>query len=105
MVEVLRSRWRLEMSWDDVIKLRDELDVMLKSIRKSRNIIPVATSTLCPCCQKPMFQGMGGVSVLATIHALRRFGIAEEDKVEAMAKDWSKYRKVTGIDRDGRCPS
>jgi hypothetical protein len=52
-----------------------------------------------------MFQGMGSVSVLATIHALKRFGIAAEDEVEAMAKDWSKYRKVTGLDRDGRFPS
>src|SRR5450756_1782745 len=57
MVEVLRADWRPEMSWAEIIALRDQLDDMLKGIRKSRNLQPVTTSTLCPCCNEPMVQG------------------------------------------------
>jgi hypothetical protein len=73
MVEILRADWRPEMSWAEIIGLRDQLDAMLKGIRKSRNLEPVTTSTLCPCCNEPMVQGAGGISVRATILALNRF--------------------------------
>jgi hypothetical protein len=49
MVEVLRADWRPE-----IIGLRDQLDDMLKAIRKSRNLHPVTTSTLCSCCNESM---------------------------------------------------
>ena len=38
MVEVLRADWRPEMSWAEIIALRDQLDKMLKGIRNSRNL-------------------------------------------------------------------
>ena len=41
MVEVLRADWRPDMSWAKIIGLRDQLDAMLKGIRKSRNLEPV----------------------------------------------------------------
>src|SRR5450759_2902619 len=36
MVEALRAEWRAEMSWDDLIALRDRLDGMLQHIRADR---------------------------------------------------------------------
>jgi hypothetical protein len=36
MVEALRAEWRAEMSWDDLIALRDRLDSMLRQIRHAR---------------------------------------------------------------------
>ena len=104
MVEVLRADWRPEMSWAELIGLRDQLDAMLKGIRKSRNLEPVTTSTLCPCCNEPMVQGAGGVSVRATILALDRFGIAPENKVKSLEKTWNKHRRETGVDLNGKPP-
>jgi len=104
MVEVLRSDWRPEMSWAEIIALRDLLDNMLKGIRNSRNLQPVTTSPLCPCCDEPMVQGTGGVSVRATILVLNRFGIASADEVKAMEKTWAKHRRETGIDLNGKVP-
>ena len=105
MVEVLRSDWRPEMSWAEIIALRDQLDSMLKGIRNSRNLQPVTTSTLCPCCNEPMVQGTGGVSVRATILALNRFGIASANEVKLLEKTWAKHRRETGIDLDGKLPN
>jgi len=104
MIEFLRAEWRPEMSWAEIIALRDHLDEMLRGIRKSRNLQPVATSTLCPCCNEPMVQGAGGVSVRATILALNRFGIAPASEVEFLEKTWTKYRRETGIDLNGKLP-
>ena len=104
MVEVLRADWRPDMSWAEIIGLGDQLDAMLMGIRKSRNLEPVTTSTLCPCCNEPMVQGAGGVSVRATILALDRFGIAPANKVKSLEKTWNKHRRETGVDLNGKPP-
>ena len=67
MVDVLRTDWRPEMSWAEIIALRDQLNNMLKGLRNSWNLQPVTTSTLCRCCNEPMVQDAGGVSVRANI--------------------------------------
>lgn len=102
MIELLRANWRPDMSWVEIIALRDQLDDILKGIRKFRNLQPVTTTTLCPCCNKPMIQGTGGVSVRATILALNRFGIASANEVELVEKAWNKYRRETEIDLNGK---
>lgn len=102
MVEVLRAEWRAEMSWDDLIALRDRLDRMLQHIRASRHIELADASVLCPHCGAPMVQGSSNVSVRAAILALARFGIASEAEVTALEKRWKKYRQATGCDLDGK---
>lgn len=104
MVEVLRTDWRPEMSWVEMITLRDQLEDVLTRIRKSRNLPPVTTSMRCPCCKEPMVQGAGGVSVRATILALNRFGIAPASVVKSLENAWNKHRRKTGIDLNGKLP-
>ena len=104
MVEVLRADWRPQISWAEIIALRDQLDDMLKGMRKSPNLQPVTISTLCPCCNEPMVQGAGGVSVRATILALNRFAIAPVNEVKFLEKSWNKHRRETGIDLNGKPP-
>jgi hypothetical protein len=102
MVEMLRAGWRAQMSWDDLIALCDRLDSVLQHIRHSRNIRPVTTSMMCPCCGDPMVQGAARVSVRATILALGRFGIAPEAEVKLLEKRWKKYRESTACDLHGK---
>ena len=104
MVELLRAEWRPDMSWAEIIALRDQLDHMLNGIWDSRHLLPVTTLTLCPCCNEPIVQGSGGVSVRATILALNRFGIASADEVKLLEKTWAKHRRETGIDLNGKLP-
>jgi hypothetical protein len=104
MIEALRADWRPEMSWAEIVALRDHLDDMLKEIRNSRNLQPVTTSTLCPCCNEPLVQGAGGVSVRATILALNRFDIASANEVQILEKTWAKHRRATGVDLNGKPP-
>jgi hypothetical protein len=90
MVEALRAEWRAEMSWDDLIALRDRLDGMLQHIRHARHITLARTATVCPCCGGPMVQGSASVSVRATILALGRFKTVEEAEVKLLEKRWNK---------------
>ena len=102
MVEALRTEWRADMSWDELIALRDRLDRMLQHIRESRNVQPATATMMCPCCQAPMTQGSANVSVRATILALSRFGIAPEDDAKALEKRWNRYRQASGRDLHGK---
>ena len=104
MVDVLRAEWRPKMSWGEIIALRDQVYDMLTDIRQSRNIQPVTTSKLCPCCDKPMVLGASGVSVRAMIFSLKRFGIADEADVKLLEKGWNKHRRETGLDLNGKAP-
>lgn len=104
MVETLRAEWSAEMSWDELIALRDRLDNMLQQTRHARHITRAKTSTACPCCGGPMVQGSASVSVRATILALRRFAIASEAEVKVLEKRWNKYRESTDCDLYGKLP-
>ena len=102
MVATLRAEWRTELSWSDVIALRDRLDGMLQHIRHSRSIVPATTSTPCPCCGGPKVQGARSVSVRATILALGRFSIVPEAEVKLLEKRWNKHQKSARCDLHGK---
>lgn len=103
IIEALRADWPPEMSWAEFVTVRD-LEEMLREIRNSRNVQPVKTLTLRPCCNEPLVQGAGGVSVRATILALNRFDIASANEVKFLEKTWVKHRLETGIGLNGKPP-
>jgi hypothetical protein len=100
MLEILRAKWRLDLTFSELIALRDELDSMLHSIRSERNIhAPVVT------CWRCGHVGPGvepEVSVRAMILLLGRFGFAPENPVKGLEKRWAAYRKENGLDLHGK---
>jgi len=48
MVDTLRSKWQRELPFQELIRLRDELDEMLQRIRSERQLRPPAFK--CPKC-------------------------------------------------------
>ncbi len=105
MVELLRTEWRPDLTWKELIALRDRVDAMMKEIRTSRDLQPVVSKTPCPKCGRPLVQGGGHVSVRAMILAVKRFEIAPQDEVKAVEKRWNRHRWQTGLDLYGRLPS
>jgi len=100
MIDTLRQEWNSEMSWEQVITLRDRLDAMLQEIRTSRSIRP--PTMWCPVCKKQSQQAPPRVSVRATILALGRFGIVAAAEVKSLEKRWAKHRKENSLDRNGK---
>jgi len=96
MIERLGSQWHQDMSFDAIVKLRDEQDEMLLRIRSERHIRPATFK-----CAKCGYVGEGGephVSVRAMILSVIRFGIAAAEPTYMIEKGWAAYRKQKELD-------
>ena len=105
MVDLLRTERRPDLTWKELIALRDRVDGLMKDIRKTRDLKPVVSKTPCPKCGRPLIQGGGHVSVRAMILAVKRFGIASHEEVKVVERGWNRHRRQTGLDLHGRLPS
>jgi len=100
MVETLRSKWRIGMSFEATVELRDELDAMLQRIRSERHIrTPVFK---CPHCGHVGEGAQSHVSVRAMLLSLVRFGIADAEQVKPFEKSWALYRQHNRVDIFGK---
>ena len=99
MIEWLRSQWHQGMSFDAIIELRDDQDVMLQRIRSERHIRPPIVR--CPQCGHVGEGAELHVSVRAVILSLPRFGITATELACALQKNWAAYRKKNGLDLYG----
>jgi hypothetical protein len=96
MVETLRSDWRLGMTFEATIELRDDLDAMLQRIRSERHIrTPVFK---CPQCGLVGEGAQPHVSVRAMFLSLVRFGIADAEQVKRLEKSWAVNRQQNKLD-------
>ena len=100
MVEELRRRWRMGISFAELVELRDHLDAMLHQIRSERHISPPIIH--CPQCGHVGPAAEPDVSVRAMILAVGRFGVGPVGQVKALEKGWAAYRKEYGLDLHGR---
>ena len=99
MIEMLRREWRLSLSWDELIALRDRIDVELRRLRSERNIRPPTFK--CPACGTRGPAAAPSVSVRAMIISLGRFGIADAATVQQIEKRWKAHAKAHALGLDG----
>jgi hypothetical protein len=103
MIEDLRERWREDLTFEELIALRDELDLSLQRIRDAQHIRP--SLERCPTCRR-MVEGEGvHVTVRAMILALLRHEIAAPEPVYTLEKSWARYRKQKNLDQYGKVPA
>lgn len=100
MLDTLRTRWRADLSLDQLVELRGELDAMLHRIRSERQIRPPVIR--CPRCGHVGEAAEPDVSVRARILSLGRCGMAPAEEVKALEKRWAAYRKKNGLDLYGK---
>jgi hypothetical protein len=99
MISLLRTRWRSDLSWSDIITLRDDLDAMLHDIRERREIRPPVFR--CSRCGSVGPSEPGPLSVRAVILAVGRFDIITPDEVKALEKSWASHRRTAHLDLVG----
>ena len=93
---MLRSRWRLDMSWASVVELRDLLQNKLDEIRQSRGILPPVFH--CPSCGHVGPARPPVISVRAMLISVRRFGIDTIEAMENREREWERYRRKNKLD-------
>jgi hypothetical protein len=103
LVAELRRSWRQDLTWEAVIRLRDQLPQDLEHLLSSRGIKPATVR--CTHCGHVGPGAPPATSVRAVLLALRRFGIEPEDRVRQLDKEWSRHRALFRLDLDGRRPT
>src|SRR5499427_8204941 len=100
LIAIVRQVGEPSMSMDALLRLRNQLDTTLKTLRQTRQILPAMM--WCPHCQARHRAAPPSVSVRATILALGRYTCATASEVQALEKQWNRYRKQQQLDRDGQ---
>ncbi len=99
MVASLRTSWRADLSWSEIVELRQKMQAQLEQIRASRGIRPPVST--CPVCGRTGPEAARRVSVRAMLLALSRFSIESEDVVQELEKGWAKHRAAESLDLEG----
>src|SRR5919201_1375559 len=100
LIAIVRQMGEPSMSMDALLRLRDQLDTTVKTLRQTRQILPAMM--WCPHCQARHRAAPPSVSVRATILALGRYTRATASEVQTLEKQWNRYRKQHQLDRDGQ---
>jgi hypothetical protein len=100
LIAIVRQAGNPAMSMDALLRLRDRLEASLQTLRQTRQILPAMM--WCPHCQARHRAAPPSVSVRATILALGRFTQATAAEVQALEKQWNRYRRQHQLNRDGQ---
>ena len=100
LIAMVRQAGDPAMSMDALLRLRDWLNTTLQTIRHTRQILPAMM--WCPHCQARHRAAPPRVSVRATILALGRYTRATASEVQALEKQWNRYRRQHQLDRNGQ---
>jgi len=100
MIATLRSKWQRGLEFEELIRLRDELDEMLQQIRAERQIRPPVVK--CPKCGHIAVGAAPHVSVRAMILSVIRFDIDDGNATRAVEKQWKAYQKENRLDLNGK---
>src|SRR5215475_4633697 len=100
LIAIVRQAGNPAMSMDALLRLRDRLDASLQTLRQTRQLL--SAMMWCPHCQARHRAAPPSVSVRATILALGRFTQATAAEVQALEKQWNRYRRQHQLNRDGQ---
>ncbi len=100
LIAIVRQAGNPAMSMDALLRLRDRLDASLQTLRQTRQILPAMM--WCPHCQARHRAAPPSVSVRATLLAVGRFTQATAAEVQALEKQWNRYRRQHQLTGDGQ---
>jgi hypothetical protein len=97
--EILRDRWKDNLSFSDQFNIVSELHNKLNQIRKDGNMVP--PMMWCPKCQKRERSRFLQVSITGMYYALKGMEIISEDQFKKLIKNWKVYSKLEKINTYG----
>jgi hypothetical protein len=100
LVGFLRSQWRRDLSWEDMVLLRDQLQRMFEDLRASRGIVP--PTLRCWRCGTKASGAQPRISIRSMLISVRRFGIDADEPTRKREREWARHRNLAGLDLFGR---
>jgi len=97
--EILRERWKENLSISEQFILVSDLDCKLNQIRKDGNMIP--PMMWCPNCKRRERSRFLQVSITGMYYALKGMEVISEDQFKKLIKDWKAYSKLEKINTYG----
>ena len=96
----MRAKWQRELPFQELIRVRDELDEMLQRIQSERQLRRRVFKS--PKCRHIGEGAAPQVSVRAMILSVIRFNIDDGDATRAEEKRWKAYQKENRLDLNGK---
>ena len=93
--EILRERWKDNLSISEQFIIVSELDNKLNQIRKDGNMVP--PMMWCPKCKKRERSIFTGVSITSMYYTLKGMEIISEDELKELIKNWKAYSRLEKI--------
>jgi hypothetical protein len=100
MVDELRRRWSISLTWDEVVALCDDATAQRTRIRQERGILPPRMR--CPHCGEVSQADIPGISVRSLLFALEHDGQIDEEAFVRLDRSWKKHRAAHSLDAYGR---
>jgi len=97
--DILREKWRANLTISEHFMLVHELDFKLNQIREDGNMTP--PMIWCPKCQKRERSRFLQVSITGMYYALKGMEIISEEQFKKLFKDWKAYSRLEKINTYG----
>jgi hypothetical protein len=97
--EILRERWKENLSISEQFILVSDLDCKLNQIRKDGNMIP--PMMWCPHCKRRERSRFLQVSITGMYYALKGMEVISDVRFKKLIKDWKAYSKLEKINTYG----
>ncbi len=97
--EILKERWKDNLSISEHFIIVSELDNKLNQIRKDGNMVP--PMMWCPKCKKRERSRFTGVSITSMYYTLKGMEIISEVEFKKLIKNWKAYSKLGKINTYG----
>jgi hypothetical protein len=100
LVDALRAAWRPDLTWDSIVRLRDQLQVIIDDLRHRRGIEP--PTILCRNCGHRGPAAQPTITVRAMLISVGRFGIEPLETARKRERDWARHRVLHDLNLIGR---
>ena len=97
--DILRERWKDNLSISEQFIIVSELDNKLNQIRKDGNMVP--PMMWCPKCKKRERSRFTVVSITSMYYTLKGMEIISEDELKKLIKNWKAYSRLEKINTYG----
>lgn len=99
MLEELKNRWKLDMSWNECIQLCRNATATRTKLKKEKGI--AGPLMFCKNCNDYHEMSPMPIGIRSLLFALKKEGLIDDHTFEIKDKEWKKYQRKHQLDAIG----